>query len=93
MDIVPRGRRAWRGLRPYVDGRVLALRTTSVHTFGMREPLKVVAVDREGTVIANVVVPPRRIVWNRGAHWIIEMSVSEPGPEVGSVVPALPSRR
>jgi uncharacterized protein len=46
----------------------------SVHTFGMRFALDVVFLDREGRQLAiSRDVPPRRLVWCRGADAVLEL--------------------
>ena len=86
-----RGAPSWRGLRPRPAGRAILLRTRSVHTFGMRERLRVVTLDRNGVVLSNRVVGPRRLVWEPTASWILELDADDPGPDVGSALSLLAS--
>lgn len=59
---------------------LLIPRCASVHTFGMRFPLDLFFLDGEGRVIAvRRRVPPRRVVWQRGAKAVLEI----PSPEGG----------
>ena len=59
---------------------LLIPRCASVHTFGMRFALDLFFLDREGRVIAvRRRVPPRRVVWQRGARTVLEI----PSPEGG----------
>jgi uncharacterized membrane protein (UPF0127 family) len=61
-------RERMRGLReglPVGCDGMLFPRTRSVHTFGMRVPLRVVLLDREGAVVRDRVVPPGRVVLPR----------------------------
>jgi uncharacterized membrane protein (UPF0127 family) len=47
---------------------------SSVHTFGMRFELDVYFLDREGRVLSlKRRVPPRRVLWCRGASAILEI--------------------
>jgi uncharacterized membrane protein (UPF0127 family) len=47
---------------------------TSVHTFGMRFRLDLVFLDRRGRPLAiHRAVPPRRLVWCRGAGAVAEI--------------------
>ena len=47
---------------------------SSVHTFGMRFALDVYFLDAEGRVISvRRRVPPRRVLWQRGAAAILEI--------------------
>lgn len=66
-------------------GRGLLIpRCASVHTFGMRFPLDLFFLDREGRVIAvRRRVPPRRIVWKRGARSVLEIPSPEGGESPG----------
>ena len=60
---------------------LLIPRCASVHTFGMRFRLDLYFLDREGTVLAvRRRVPPRRLVWCRGADAVLEVP-SPPGGE------------
>lgn len=70
---------AWRDPADAGPG-LLIPRCASVHTFGMRFALDVFFLDRAGRVIAvRRRVPPRRVVWQRGAAAILEI----PSPEGG----------
>ena len=56
---------------------LLIPRCASVHTFGMRFPLDLFFLDREGRVISvRRRVPPRRVVWQRGARSVLEIPSS-----------------
>jgi uncharacterized protein len=55
-------------------------RCSSVHTFGMRFELDLFFLDQEGRVIASRRrVPPRRVVWQRGAVAVLEVPSGEGG--------------
>jgi uncharacterized membrane protein (UPF0127 family) len=55
-------------------------RCSSVHTFGMRFELDVFFLDEAGRVIdVRRRVPPRRIVWCRGASAVLEIPAREGG--------------
>lgn len=59
---------------------LLIPRCASVHTFGMRFPLDLFFLDGEGRVLSvRRQVPPRRIVWRRGARYVLEI----PSPQGG----------
>lgn len=64
----------------------MLFRTSSVHGIGMREPLWAVGLDAEMTVIAVRRLDPGRIVWIRGARWILEMPIDQEPPAVGEPV-------
>ncbi len=79
----PRGRLlGLAGLRRERAGVGLLIpRCASVHTFGMRFELDLVFLDREGRSLAvRRRVPPRRLVWHRGAAAVLELP-SAPGGE------------
>ncbi|MFL5872874.1 MAG: DUF192 domain-containing protein [Solirubrobacterales bacterium] len=64
---------AWRD-RERAGPGLLIPRCFSVHTFGMRFPLDVYFLDAEGRVLSvRRRVPPRRVVWQRGAAAILEI--------------------
>jgi uncharacterized membrane protein (UPF0127 family) len=59
---------------------LLIPRCSSVHTFGMRFELDVFFLDEAGRVIdVRRRVPPRRVVWHRGASAILEIPAGEGG--------------
>ncbi|HYQ77998.1 MAG TPA: DUF192 domain-containing protein [Solirubrobacterales bacterium] len=59
---------------------LLIPRCASVHTFGMRFALDVYFLDRDGRVLhVRRRVPPRRVLWHRGARKVLEI----PSPEGG----------
>jgi hypothetical protein len=91
VRVAASGRRRRIGLRPVPGPHGLVLRTRSIHTFGMRDPLGVVAVDDTGTVLAARSVPPGRVwtVWRAAA--IIEVPVALGLPPVGTTLTALRS--
>jgi uncharacterized membrane protein (UPF0127 family) len=75
--------------RAQVGPGLLIPRCASVHTFGMRFLLDLYFLDGEGRVISvRRRVPPRRVVWQRGARKVLEI----PSPEGASLPrPALSS--
>ena len=59
---------------------LLIPRSASVHTFGMRFALDVFFLDRQGRVISvRRRVPPRRVLWQRGARSVLEIPSSQGG--------------
>lgn len=72
----------WRGVKAG-HPRVL-LRTNSVHACGLDEPLRLVAVDAGGRVIAACRLECNGFARLPGATWVIEQTIDEPAPEVGS---------
>jgi uncharacterized protein len=70
---------AWRP-RSQAGPGLLIPRCASVHTFGMRFALDVYFLDRRGHVLsARPGVPPRRVLWHRGAAAILEIPAGEGG--------------
>jgi len=69
-------------------GRGLLIpRCSSVHTFGMRFELDLYFLDGRGRVLAvRRRVPPRRILWCRGASAVLEIPAGE-GGEIGGPRP------
>jgi len=54
---------------------LLIPRCASVHTFGMRFALDLVFLDARLRILAvHRDVPPRRLVWHRGAAAVLELS-------------------
>jgi hypothetical protein len=77
---------AWRD-RAQAGPGLLIPRCSSVHTFGMRFELDVYFLDRDGEVLAlRRRVPPRRVLWRRGAAAILEI----PSDEGGEIVAPSP---
>jgi uncharacterized membrane protein (UPF0127 family) len=63
---------------------LLIPRCSCVHTFGMRFELDLYFLGRDGRVIgARRRVPPRRVVWCRGASAVLEIPSAE-GGEIGA---------
>lgn len=65
-----------RGLlgRDSIDSAILLVRTRSVHTVGMREPILVAACDRDLRVVELRVLPPGRILLPRlRTRHVVEM--------------------
>ncbi|HWO46592.1 MAG TPA: DUF192 domain-containing protein [Solirubrobacterales bacterium] len=59
---------------------LLIPRCSSVHTFGMRFCLDLYFLDREGRVVGvRRRVPPRRVVWQRGAAAVLEIPSAQGG--------------
>ncbi len=75
------------GLRPAPGPFGVVLRCRSIHGFGMKVPLDVVALDGRGFILRSFVLQPRSIVHVPGAVWIAEMARSgrelpEPGTQL-----------
>jgi uncharacterized membrane protein (UPF0127 family) len=74
---------AWRDRADAGPG-LLFPRCSSVHTFGMRFELDLFFLDREGQVLAvRRRVPPRRVVWKRGACAVLEIPSPPRGESSG----------
>lgn len=75
---------AWRE-RSAAGPGLLIPRCRSVHTFGMRFALDVVFLDARGRVVSvRRRVPPRRLVWQRGAAAVLEIPAAEGGESAGA---------
>lgn len=74
----------WRGTKPLPEGASLLLRTSSVHGFGLRDPLLLVAIDERMEVSAVEKLEPGAIAWFWRARFIIEMPVSTRPPTLGA---------
>jgi uncharacterized membrane protein (UPF0127 family) len=74
---------AWRE-RSLVGPGLLIPRCASVHTFGMRFELDVYFLDEVDRVLAaHLRVPPRRLLWCRGASAALEIPSVEGGENGG----------
>ena len=71
--------------------RAILLRTSSMHTFTMRDPIRVTQIGDSGLVGTSSVVPPRRLRTLPRAVWILETSPDIDGPTSGIVLQVLPS--
>jgi uncharacterized protein len=70
---------SWRDRADLGPG-LLIPRCASVHTFGMRFDLDLFFLDASGRVIERRLrVPPRRVVWCRGACAVLEIPAGEGG--------------
>jgi uncharacterized membrane protein (UPF0127 family) len=70
---------AWRDRSEAPPG-LLIPRCSSVHTFGMRFELDVFFLDGSGRMLAaHRRVPPRRLLWCRGASAVLEIPAGEGG--------------
>lgn len=64
------------------------MRTRSVHSFGLGQPLVVITLA-EGRVRHAMVLRPRRVAFDSGATWVAEQW-SPPLPPLGLQVAAVP---
>lgn len=77
------------GTEPYP----LLLRTASVHGFGLRRRIQVIAIDAGGRVIASRVLRRRHIVTVPSARWILELPTDIDPPLLGERLVLDASRR
>jgi hypothetical protein len=61
----------------------LLISASSVHTFGLKEPIGVIGLDKDMTVMGNAILGPNRLVWFRGAKHILEVPVDFDLPNIG----------
>ena len=60
---------------PGKDEGLLIRPCSSVHTFGMRYPIDLVWLDRQGSILGLVPgLRPGRIAWRPGAHAVLELA-------------------
>lgn len=76
-------RQRWMGLRPEAGGRSMLFATRSVHGFGMRHGLRLVALDTDLVVLAITALEPAGIVWFRRAAFVLEMPLDHASPPHG----------
>lgn len=60
--------------------------TRSVHGFGMRSPVAVLAIGHDSTVLGSRVLAPNRVVFFAGARYLLELPVEAEVPHPGSAV-------
>jgi hypothetical protein len=71
--------------------RAILMYTASIHTFTMREPIRVTQISSAGRVGYSEVVQPRQVMSFPERTWVLESSVDIDGPPAGVVVRVLPS--
>ncbi len=74
----------WRGLRGSGPSAAIVIPGSSVHGFGMDRPLQVVALTRDFVVMSSAVLRPNRLMWVRGARWMIELPADIEPPAPGT---------
>ena len=74
--------------RSGTDG--LLIRSMSVHGRGLREPIRVIHLNEEGTVVHQDILTAGRRTPARGA-WILEMPIRALRPDTGARLAVLPS--
>ena len=95
MDVFGAGNRRWLGVEGANNFRarlrglmgrtptLLILETRTVHSFWLRNPIRLVGIDPSGAVIQVRVLPPGRVAWMRGVRWILEMPTEMDHPRMG----------
>jgi hypothetical protein len=74
------------------DAGGLLLCSASVHGVGCVNPLRVVHLDADGTVLHQDLLTPGRRVAARGT-WVLELPMGAGGPDTGARLRVLPSSR
>lgn len=74
------------GMRSTSGREGVMLRTRSVHTFGLDEPIGVFCTNSNGTVVETRTLQPNRIAVFRRAAKVIELPHGRELPAVGSLV-------
>ena len=67
-------------------GTSVVLRAKTVHSFGQRQPIEIVGLDRNMRVVAARTLPPNRIVVLPAAKLIVELPAGSPLPGVAARV-------
>ncbi len=68
----------------------ILIRSSSVHGYGLREPLRIVHLDEDGTVVHQDILMTGRRTPARGV-WVLELPIGRPGPDTGTRLVVLPS--
>ena len=89
VQVATTGRSRRRGVRDH--SRVL-LRSSSVHGWGLAQPVRAVGVDGRGFVIQVAVLRRRRFLRLSGAEWTLELPITDLFPNRGERV-AIYARR
>jgi hypothetical protein len=63
--------------------RRVLIRAGCVHSVGVTEPLLLIGIDWSGTVRVRRVLGPGGFARIPEAVWMLELSIDDPGPEVG----------
>jgi hypothetical protein len=69
------------------------LRTASVHARGLSRGLRVIAIDGAGTVLCVRALAPGRFARVRGAMWLLEQSLGDAQPRIGTTLSIYPHDR
>lgn len=72
------------GLRRLRPGSSLLIRTSSVHSWGMKRPFQVVGLDAELVVVARLEVEPGEVVRLPGCTAVIELPIDVTPPQIGA---------
>lgn len=75
----------WQRLRGIAahDVASILIRGRSVHTFGLRSPIAVCAIDEAGRVLDHRILPVASLFRSSNAAWILELSPTAARPAVG----------
>ena len=84
LDLAATRRTRCRGLIPASFDHGLLLAGRSVHGFGMRHELSVLALDEAGTVLAVRTLRPRRVLTFPAARWLAELPPDAAAPQPGT---------
>src|SRR5690606_32038175 len=68
----------------------LLMATSSVHGFGLRQPVWAVAIAADGTVVSVRRLRRRRVLWERRAKWTLELPIDSPTPVSGETLAFCP---
>ena len=79
------------GIRSTSGCRGVLLAGSTVHSWGMVDPLLVLALDGRGRVLTVRRLAPGTVWRHRGAAWMLELPVATRMPEVGAAIRLLVS--
>ena len=71
--------------------RAILIRSASIHTFTMSEPIRLTPIGDVGHVGRSLLVPPRRVRSFPRRTWILESFAEIDAPPAGVVLRVLPS--
>ena len=76
----------FRGIKGVPPGHGVLLATSAVHSFGLEEPLTVLAVNEKGRVLTTRDLPPSAMWRHSAARWLLELPTTTITRSEGVVV-------
>lgn len=72
------------GLKSSLSESAVLINTRSVHSFGMKRSIGVVAIDARSEVVGLARLRPNRVIWFRRARAILELPDGSTLPQIGA---------